>query len=97
MLLQEGKQAAYVASQIGDSIKVTLDTYTHLIEDLDHDAPLRAVEAIEAARSEFDVRGEYADAGEDEEGDARDPASILEADARTRTADPFITSDDATP
>ena len=91
LLLHEGKRGAYVAAQIGDSIKVTLDTYTHLIEELDHDTPLTAVEAIQAARGEFDVRGECA--GAETDGDGVNPASILEADARTRTADPFITSD----
>ncbi len=51
---------------------------------------MAAVEAIEAARAEFDVRGEYA---EDDDAEARKPTSNLEADARIRTADPFITSE----
>ena len=54
---------------------------------------MTAVEAIEAARAEFDVRGEYAEGDEAEDAETRNPASILEADARTRTADPFITSE----
>ena len=37
--------------------------------------------------------GEYAGPDDADGADGLDPASILEADARTRTADPFITSE----
>ncbi len=52
-----------------------------------------ALEAIEAARAEFEVREMYAEPGEEVTAEPPDPASILEADARIRTADPFITSE----
>ncbi len=93
LLLHEGKSSAYVARQIGDSIRVTLDTYTHVIDGLDLDELVTAVEAIEAARAEFDVRGEYAEGKVVGDGEGGKPASTLGADARTRTADPFITSE----
>ena len=64
-----------------------------MFEEFDPASRVTAVEAIEAARAEFDVRGEYAGAFDDDQADSLDPASVLEADARTRTADPFITSD----
>jgi hypothetical protein len=81
------------AAQIGDSTETTLKTYVHVFEEFDPASRVTAVEAIEAARAEVDVRGEYADGDDDEDAESRKPASVLEADARTRTADPFITSE----
>jgi hypothetical protein len=82
-----------VAAQIGDSTETTLKTYVHVFEEFDPAQRVTAIEAIEAARAEFDVRGEYAEGAEGEDAEARKPLSILEADARTRTGDPFITSE----
>jgi hypothetical protein len=81
------------AAQIGDSTETTLKTYVHVFEEFDPASRVTAVEAIEAARAEFDVRGVYAGPTDEEGADGPDPASMLEADARTRTADPFITSE----
>jgi hypothetical protein len=44
-------------------------------------------------RGEFDVREMYAETDTAEDGENSEPASMLEADARTRTEDPFITSE----
>jgi hypothetical protein len=93
LLLHEGKSSAYVARQIGDSIRVTLDAYTHVIDGLDPDERVTAVEAIEAARGELDVRGECAEPEDATGAEAPEPASTLEADARTRIGDPVITSE----
>ena len=93
LLIHEGVSVIEVARQVGNSADVTLTTYAHVFEEFEPTERVGACDAIEAAREEFDVRGRYAaalDAGEDEAGD---PASVLEADARTRTADPFITSE----
>src|SRR5262249_10973080 len=54
-------------------------TYTHMVEELDADERVTPVEAIEAACDEFT--------------EAPEPASTVEADARTRTGDPIITRD----
>ena len=64
-----------------------------MFEEFDPASRVTAVEAIEAARAEFDVRGEYAEPDDEHGADGLDPAPMLEADARTRTADPFITSE----
>ena len=82
-----------VARQVGNSPDVTLTTYAHVFEEFNPAARLSAIEAIEAARAEFDVRGEYAEPEEDGDAEGGDLASMLEADARTRTGDPFITSE----
>ena len=72
---------------------MTLTTYAHVFEEFEPSARVSASDAIEAARAEFDVRGEYAESGGDGDAEGGDPASMLEADARTRTGDPFITSE----
>jgi hypothetical protein len=77
---------------MGNAPDVTLGTYAHVFEELDPAARVSAVDAIRAARAEFDVRERYAGSGTNEDGGTSDAASILEADARTRTGDPFITS-----
>lgn len=93
LLIQEGVSALEVARQVGNSPAVTLDVYAHVIEEFDPADRVRAEDAIRAAREEFDVRGEYAELESSEGVDAAEAASELEADARTRTADPFITSE----
>jgi integrase len=93
LLIHEGVSAVEVARQLGNSATVTLDTYAHVFDELDPAERIPAVRAIRAARGGVDVRGEYAEGqGEGLDG-AAERASILEADARTRTGDPFITSE----
>jgi hypothetical protein len=67
LLIHEGVSVLEVARQVGNSSDVTLTTYAHVFEEFEPGARVSAVEAIEAARMEFDVRDEYAetpDAGE---------------------------------
>ena len=93
LLIYEGRPGVEVAAQIGDSTETTLKTYVHVFEEFDPAARVTAVEAIEAARAEFDVRGEYADDPDAADLHGLEAAVSEEADARTRTADPFITSE----
>ena len=93
LLIHEGVSVIEVARQVGNSPDVTLTTYAHVFEEFEPAARVTARDAIEAARAEFDVRGGYAEPGEDGDAEGGDPASTLEADARTRTGDPFITSE----
>jgi integrase len=93
LLIHEGVSAVEVARQLGNSAAVTLDTYAHVFEELDPAERVPAVRAIRAARGGVDVRGEYAEGQGEELDGAAEPASIHEADARTRTGDPFITSE----
>ena len=93
LLIHEGVSVLEVARQVGNSPDVTLTTYAHVFEEFEPAVRVSANDAIEAARAEFDVRGEYAEPGEDGNAHGGEPAPTLEADARTRTADPFITSE----
>jgi hypothetical protein len=93
LLIHEGVSVLKVAGQVGNSPDVTLTTHAHVFEEFEPATRVSAGDAIEAARAEFDVRGEYAEPEEDGDAEGGDPASMLEADARTRTADPFITSE----
>ena len=68
LLINEGYSVAEVARQMGNSLTVTLDTYAHVFEEFDPGSRLKAGEAIEAARAEFDVRGEYAEPGLEDDG-----------------------------
>lgn len=52
------------------------------------------LEVIEAARSALGVRRMYPELALGAVGESAETASDLEADARTRTGDPFITSVD---
>ena len=91
LLIYEGRPGVDVAAQIGDSTETTLKTYVHVFEEFDPAMRVTAVEAIEAARAKFDVRGEYAEDIDAADPQGREAAVSEEADARTRTADPFIT------
>jgi len=93
LLIFESGTVVEVAAQIGNAPEVTLKTYAHVFEEFDPTVRVSALEAIEAARGEFDVREMYAEPGEEVSAESPEPASILEADARTRTGDPFITSE----
>ena len=92
-MIHEGVSVLEVARQVGNSPDVTLPTYAHVFEEFEPTARVGAGDAIEAARAEFDVRGEYAEPEVKPDAESLDGASMLEADARTRTADPFITSE----
>ena len=50
LLLHEGRSVHYVARQLGHSARLTLDTYGHVIDELDHAPRLAAVDAIMQAR-----------------------------------------------
>ena len=65
-----------------------------LPEEFEPSERVTAVEAIEAARAEFDVRGEYAEDIDAADSWGREAAISEEADARIRTADPFIRGKD---
>ena len=68
-------------------------TYTHAFVESDALAREPAADAIEAARITSDVRQLYATLGVLGAFEGADPASTSRADARIRTADPFITSE----
>ena len=93
LLIHEGVSVVEVARQLGNAPNVTLGVYAHVFEELDPAERLSAVDAIRAARVEFDVRETYAEPGTEDEADGPEPASPERADARIRTADPFITSE----
>ncbi|MGZ4217669.1 MAG: tyrosine-type recombinase/integrase [Solirubrobacteraceae bacterium] len=52
LLLHEGRSVHYVARQLGHSARLTLDTYGHVMDELDHAPRLAAVDAIMQARSD---------------------------------------------
>jgi len=93
LLIYEGRPVVEVAAQLGDSTETTLKHYVHVFEEYAESDRLAAQEAIDAARAEFNVRGEYAEPEDATGADTAEVASTLEADARTRTGDPIITSD----
>jgi integrase len=51
LLLHEGRSVHYVAKQLGHSARLTLDTYGHVIDELEDEPRLPAVDAILRARS----------------------------------------------
>jgi integrase len=95
LLIHEGVSVVEVAHQLGNAPDVALGTYAHVFEELDPSERVSAVDAIRAARAEFDVRVGYAESGTADEGEVAEAASLLRADARIRTAAPFITRDAA--
>ena len=50
LLLHEGRSVIYVARQLGHGADLTLKTYGHVIDELDHAPQLGAEEAIRQAR-----------------------------------------------
>jgi integrase len=50
LLLADGRSALFVASQMGHGLRMTLDTYGHLIEELEGQERIDAEAAIRAAR-----------------------------------------------
>jgi len=93
LLIHEGRSLADVAAQIGDAVATTADTYTHAFVEAEALAREPAADAIEAARTTVGVRRLYVGPEAGASGEAGDPASEERADARTRTEDPFITSE----
>jgi integrase len=93
LLIHEGRSIVEVATQIGDSVTTTANTYTHVFSEVDEFARMPAIEAIEAAREAAGVRQMYVELGLVESEDSSETALSAEADARIRTADPFITSE----
>ena len=91
LLIHAGESVSEVPRQMGSSPSVTLDTYAHVFDERDPNTSRDPVEAIEAARVEFDVRGEYAGGVTLGDAESRDPASDQEALCRTRTGDPLLT------
>jgi integrase len=51
LLLHEGRSVIYVARQLGHGARLTLETYGHVIEELEDSPQLSAVEAIQEARA----------------------------------------------
>jgi integrase len=93
LLIHEGKSLAEVAWQLGDAVATVASTYTHTFAEAEAVPREPAADAIEAARQAVGVRQLYVGLKAASDGEAGDPASEDEADARTRTGDPFITSE----
>jgi integrase len=93
LLIHEGRSLTDVAAQLGDSVTVAGDVYAHVFADVE-DMPREPVAAaIERAREECGVRQMYVELGLFDAAEASKAALDQEADARTRTGDPFITSE----
>jgi integrase len=93
LLIHEGRSLAEVAVQLGDAVATVASTYTHEFVEADALPHEPAADAIEAARLALGVRQLYVELDSVANAEARDPASEGKADARTRTGDPFITSE----
>ena len=93
LLIHEGRSLAEVAVQLGDAVATVASTYTHTFVEAEALPREPAADAIEAARVAVGVRQLYVGLEAAANGEACDPASEEKADARTRTGDPFITSE----
>ena len=60
LLLHEGRSVIYVARQLGHSATLTMETYRHVVDELEEAPRLGAEEAILAARRGEHVRSEFA-------------------------------------
>ncbi len=92
--LHEGRTIIEVATWMGHSGSMALSTYLRVMSDMG-DERVSAEEAIRAAREAL-VPPSYPNAPERERGGrgmSRIPPHSAEADGRTRTGDPFITSE----
>ena len=96
LLIAERRTIIEVARQAGHSPTMTLDTYGHVFDELEDAEPVTAEELIRQARAGHEngvsqVRPERSVVSSRAN---RNPAErgFWRADARTRTADPFITS-----
>jgi hypothetical protein len=93
LLIHEGRSLAEAAVQLGDAVATVASTYTHAFVEAEALPREPAADVIEAARVALGVRQLYVRLEAVSEGEAGDPASGEKADARTRTGDPFITSE----
>jgi len=91
LLIASGGTVVEIAAQLGHDPALTLGTYAHVFEEFDFGSRPDPVEMIQTARLRTGVREMYAEPAEAGLTNSRDPGTELEADARTRTADPFIT------
>ena len=57
LLLHEGRNLAYIAEQLGDSIDTVQRTYVHVIEELLGQPQVSAEETIRAARRRVETGG----------------------------------------
>jgi hypothetical protein len=97
LLFVEGINPAEIAEQLGHSCQMLLSTYTHVIEELRRGERHSAEALIKQAREEMLTQSSHKALGaaitDDNHRLSRDS---FEADARIRTADPFITSEVST-
>jgi integrase len=91
LLIHSGQSVVEVARQMGNSPEVTLSTYAHVFDEMGPDH-IDAETAIRAARAAQSGRSEDPEPGGPTLANGRDLVLSDEADARIRTADPFITS-----
>jgi integrase len=91
LLAWEGQTMLEVARQAGHSVAICERHYAGIFEDYDPAQRTSAEAAIRAVR-EPGVRGVCALADAGAEGEMQNAWKPCEADARTRTGDPFITS-----
>ena len=92
LLIHSGQSVVEVARQMGNSPEVTLSTYAHVFDEMGPDH-IDAEQSIRAARAARSGRSEDAEPNEPTPVGGSDLALSDEADARNRTADPFITSE----
>ncbi len=93
LLIHEGRSLAEVAHELGDTVATTASTYTHVFAEAEAVPREPVQEAVERARTATGVRSLYVELGLGDTQAGSDPAENEEADARTRTGDPFITSE----
>ena len=93
LLIHEGRSLVEVAQEIGDSVATTSSTYAHVFREAEAVPREPIQDAIDRARAAAGVRSLYVELGLALEQAAVDAALDGEADARTRTGDPFITSE----
>ena len=96
LLIHEGTSVVEVAAHAGHAATMTLSTYAHVFEELAGSARLDAEGQIKAARA-AEVPVSYPEAVGSNLSNQRKAESPKctpspQADARTRTGDPFITS-----
>jgi hypothetical protein len=92
LLIHEGRSLTEVAVQLGDAVATVAGTYAHAFAEAEALVREPAADAIEAARTATGVRQMYVDLATFDAIDGAEAASTKRADARIRTADPFITS-----
>jgi hypothetical protein len=91
LLIHEGRSLTDLAAQLGDSVTIAGNVYAHAFAEVDEMPRETAAEAIEHARDACGVRQMYVELGLLTAAESAEVALLEEADARTRTEDPFIT------